>query len=113
MRNATLSLSTFAEEPLSIYEAATKCRNEFLPCLGVAGLMELEWAENRLADFNLWVNGIGALAGNRASLDERLSRDPDTRNIIIRVLGLLQNSVRQCQSLGATSGLCARNMVEH
>ncbi|KAK8004772.1 D-serine dehydratase [Apiospora arundinis] len=86
-------------ETLSIYEAATKCRYSFLPCLTIAGLMKLEWAENRLADFDLWANGIGAFAANRASLDERLSRDPDTRSIIIHVLELLQSCVQQCQDL--------------
>ncbi|KAK6857347.1 protein phosphatase-1 [Apiospora arundinis] len=98
-----MSLSTAPTETLSIYEATTKCRDSFLPCLTIAGLMELEWAENRLADFNLWANGIGAFATNRASLDERLSRDPDTRSIIVHVLELLQSCVQQCQSLGNSS----------
>ncbi|KAK7971498.1 hypothetical protein PG989_016514 [Apiospora arundinis] len=98
-----MSSSTASIEALSIYEAATKCRDSFLPCLTIARLMELEWAENRLADFNLWANGIGAFAGSRASLDERLSRDPDTRNIIIHVLELLQSCVQQCRSLDNSS----------
>ncbi|KAK8071438.1 hypothetical protein PG997_011641 [Apiospora hydei] len=98
-----MSLSTFGAESISIYEAATKCREAFLPCLVFANLMNLEWAENRLADFNLWANGVGAFTGNRASLDERLSRDPDTRGIIVHVLGLLHGCIQQCQNLAESS----------
>ncbi|KAK8876779.1 transcription factor Zn C2H2 protein [Apiospora arundinis] len=108
-----MSSSTAPIEALSIYEAATKCRDSFLPCLTIAGLMELEWAENRLADFNLWANGIGAFAGHRASLDERLSRDPDTRSIIIHVLELLQSCVQQCQSLEKSSAKDSLAQLSH
>ncbi|KAK8037761.1 hypothetical protein PG991_001107 [Apiospora marii] len=90
-------------EIVTIYGAATKCREAFLPCLTCAELMEMEWAENRLADFNLWANGIGAFAGSQASLDDRLRRDPETQGIVVNVLELLQGSIQQCHSLDQSS----------
>ncbi|KAK7906508.1 hypothetical protein PG985_016245 [Apiospora marii] len=96
-----MNLSTSTAENSSIYAAATECREAFLPCLTCPALMDMEWAENRLADFNLWANGIGAFAANRASLDERLNRDTDTRGIIVHVIGLIHSCLQQCLNLAS------------
>jgi len=62
--------------------------------------MKDEWAENRLADFNLWASGIGASARNRASLDARLAVRPDARDVIASLLRLLNSVVEECMILG-------------
>ncbi|KAK8092842.1 hypothetical protein PG999_014429 [Apiospora kogelbergensis] len=108
-----MSSSISQNKTLSILEAATKCRDAFLQCTACADLMKLEWAENRLADFNLWANGIGAFAGHRASVDDRLSHDPDTRNIIAHVLGLLQSCIQQCLSIANSSTIDSLARTSH
>lgn len=62
--------------------------------------MKDEWAENRLADFNLWVSGIGASARGRASLDSRLALRPEVREVIVNLLRLLAGVVDECKRLG-------------
>jgi hypothetical protein len=69
-------------------------------CKKVEGLMKNEWAENRLADFNLWASGIGASARNRASLDARLALRQDARDVIANLLRLLNTVVEECMVLG-------------
>ena len=59
-----------------------------------------EWAENRLADFNLWVYSSGAAAKGRASLDSRLSLKPETQNVIVNLLYSLSKLVDECKKLG-------------
>ena len=59
-----------------------------------------EWAENRLADFNLWASGIGASARGRASLDSRLALKPEAREVIANLLRLLAGVVDECKKLG-------------
>lgn len=62
--------------------------------------MKNEWAENRLADFNLWANGIGALALGRASLDSRLALWPELQDAVINLLRLLELVTEDCIGQG-------------
>ncbi len=84
----------------TLLAAAGTCRSSFVACLEVPALMKDEWAENRLADFNLWANGVGALATGRTSLDSRLALRPQDRNIIMKLLHLLKSLVDNCRKLG-------------
>ncbi|KAK3191478.1 hypothetical protein K4F52_002292 [Lecanicillium sp. MT-2017a] len=45
---------------------------------------------NRLADFNLWCDGVGARAGSRASLEKRFQSRPDDLAMIKGMLTLLR-----------------------
>lgn len=82
-----------------ISEATDQCLQSFINCLEVEELLNDEWAENRLADFNLWVSGTGALAGGRASLDHRLRAKPEARAVIANLLRLLAGTVDKCKTL--------------
>lgn len=62
--------------------------------------MQDEWAENLLADFNLWSAGAGASANDRASLDHRLAPEPDVRAVVINLLSMLNAVVKRCQTQG-------------
>ncbi|KAL9618681.1 MAG: hypothetical protein Q9160_006648 [Pyrenula sp. 1 TL-2023] len=73
----------------SISKAAAACLERFNLCVELEPLMIGEWAENRLADFNLWDAGIGASAKGRASLDSRLALKYEAREIIANLLRLL------------------------
>lgn len=59
--------------------------------------MRYEWAENRLAEFNLWAAGAGAFAGEKASLDARLALQMDTQTFVISILSLLLSCVEKCR----------------
>lgn len=73
--------------------------------------MQEEWAENRLADFNLWASGIGASARNRASLDARLALRPDAQDIIANLLRLLNTVVEECMVLGRVTFVLRLSIV--
>lgn len=83
-----------------IYEAALKCQTSFRTCQRVEALSDRDWAENRLADFNLWASGIGALAYKRASLDARLALRPNVRDTIANLLLVLNAAVQECLEQG-------------
>ncbi|KAF5602861.1 1-phosphatidylinositol-4 5-bisphosphate phosphodiesterase 1 [Fusarium subglutinans] len=55
--------------------------------------------EYRLADFNLWIDGIGALAPSKASLDARLSERPIDLSLVKGNLVILFQSLEDCLSL--------------
>lgn len=84
----------------SISEVAKQCRARFEECLHLQPLVQYEWAENRLADFNLWAASIGAFAGERASVDDRLALQLDTKNFVISILSLLQGCIEKCRDAG-------------
>ncbi|KAK2776658.1 hypothetical protein CKAH01_12308 [Colletotrichum kahawae] len=65
--------------------------------------MQLEWAENRLAEFKLWAATTGALAGDTASLDVRLITAPDTKNLVKGLLALLTQCLGKCKRLALPS----------
>ncbi|KAL4985725.1 hypothetical protein BDW68DRAFT_198581 [Aspergillus falconensis] len=76
---------------------AQQCIESFVQCLEVPALNEDEWAENRLADMNLWISGTGACARGRASLDSRLASRPEARDVIINLLRLLGTVIDECR----------------
>ena len=89
-----------ANAPASIYDATELCRSSFQECLDIKELMKDEWAENRLADFNLWAAGVGASARQEACLDTRLSDEPGARQVVIGLLVSLEAYIEQCKSNG-------------
>ncbi|KIW11596.1 hypothetical protein PV08_10897 [Exophiala spinifera] len=82
--------------PRDIAQASRDCRQSFTQCLSISGLMREEWAENRLADFNLWAAGVGASAHPLASLDRRLMSQPETYEIVLGLLTMLRVMVDRC-----------------
>lgn len=52
-------------------ELAVQCLAKFDECIHREALAHNQWADNRRADFNIWVDGVGAMAGKTASLDAR------------------------------------------
>ncbi|OJZ81317.1 hypothetical protein ASPFODRAFT_222994 [Aspergillus luchuensis CBS 106.47] len=87
-----------ADQP-SIYEATLACYQVFRDSAAVPALQE--WAENCSADLKLWANGAGALKVGKASLDARLTSNPDARVFVVNLLGMLQAFVERCVETGA------------
>ncbi|KAJ9614446.1 hypothetical protein H2200_002582 [Cladophialophora chaetospira] len=75
--------------------------------------MEHEWAENRLADFNLWASGVGAAATrtDKISLDARLSGKPALTIVFTRLLQMLIRFLEKC--LGIVAELGTEELKQH
>ncbi|RFN45479.1 calcium/calmodulin-dependent protein kinase [Fusarium flagelliforme] len=97
----------------TIYSATQACRKSLRECLEVGELMQNEWAENRLADFNLWASGLGASVQGRASLDARLASRPDARDAVANLLQVLNGAVKDCQALGSAESTSAGCDEDH
>lgn len=97
------------ETSVVIFLATAACIQSLTDCLPVEALGKDEWAENRLADFNLWASGIGASTRSRASLDARLALRPEVREVIANLLRLLAATVDECKKLGEIIYLCQDN----
>ncbi|KAL3447097.1 hypothetical protein BJX65DRAFT_104514 [Aspergillus insuetus] len=82
----------------TIFDAATACRYIFRTAIATPRLMHQEWAENRLADFNLWASSAGASTTGKASLDYRLRENLDAHTILINLLSMLRILVQRCIS---------------
>ncbi|KAF4954705.1 hypothetical protein FSARC_12035 [Fusarium sarcochroum] len=87
----------------SISEICQECIQSLQACLDLPLLMQYEWSENRLAEFKLWAGGIGAFAGERASLDARLAADRETKTLVKNILILLQGCIEKCRVAGSSS----------
>lgn len=88
------------DSPRAIYSATQTCRQPLSDCILLENLMQTEWAENCLADFNLWVSDIGASVQEKASLDARLTTRPDTRDAVANLLDVLTGTIGECKDLG-------------
>lgn len=86
--------------PQGIREAAWACRETLEECLKVEMLTKDEWAETRLADFNIWAASVGAFAKPLASLDGRLIRQPAARNVVASLLLALKAFAEECIDMG-------------
>ncbi|GAM43723.1 hypothetical protein TCE0_060f18765 [Talaromyces pinophilus] len=84
---------------VAIYDATLACHHVFRDLVAVPILEE--WAENCLADLNLWANGAGALKVGKASLDARLSSNLDAKNFVVNLLRMLQAFAEKCVELGS------------
>lgn len=86
-----------------IRDVALQCRASFEKSLSFAPLMHEEWAENRLADFNLWSSGAGVFAPASASFDWRLSSESDLKAVYTNLLQALKRLIDDCQVKGKPS----------
>ncbi|KAH7205726.1 hypothetical protein BKA60DRAFT_151878 [Fusarium oxysporum] len=93
---------------LSARDLSHKCLEAFQLCLTFCstypGLSNHQTShderfEYRLADFNLWIDGIGALAPSKASLDSRLSERQIDLSLVKGNLIMLFQSLEDCQDL--------------
>ncbi|KAF3396842.1 hypothetical protein DPV78_007878 [Talaromyces pinophilus] len=92
---------------VAIYDATLACHDVFRDLVAVPILEE--WAENCLADLNLWANGAGALKVGKASLDARLSSNLDAKNFVVNLLRMLQAFAEKCVELGMIEISLSRN----
>jgi hypothetical protein len=83
----------------TIADAADACRTSFKQCLAYDSLRR-EWAEDRLADFNVWDSSIGASAEMGGYLDARLGSKFNIQQTLLGLVTLLQLTVDQCKHHG-------------
>ena len=91
---ATFSLSArrgAIKMETTVKELADECIKTLHHCgLNANDEKTLAGIQNRLADFNLWCDGVGARAKPRASLDRRLQSRPDDLSMVKGMLSLLR-----------------------
>ncbi|KAJ4264712.1 hypothetical protein NW764_015797 [Fusarium oxysporum] len=80
----------------SVAELTRQCVSAFQICISHEMLMKHQWADNRFADFNLFVDGVGALSASRVSVDSRLESRPDDLILIKTILMMLEDFLTQC-----------------
>lgn len=97
---------------LSVKRLATQIRQEFQQCATHHDLMEGNWAELRMSDFNLWVAGVGATARKQASLDARLEALPSELVTLKHLLSSLRKSLRDCRTSGGPKRQESREIVD-
>jgi hypothetical protein len=85
--------------PPTISKAAILCRHKLTECLGIERLASPNWAENRLADFNLWDAGLGASSVEEPSLEARLADKPDVGKLVLNLLVVYERSIDLCIEL--------------
>lgn len=96
-------------DQLAIYDTTLAC-HKVVRDLGAVPVLE-EWAENCLADFNLWANGAGALKVGKASLDARLSSNLDAKIFVVGLLQMLQSFVEKCLEIGIIKTLLLNKIM--
>lgn len=87
----------------TIADATIACRVGLELCMDIEVLKSQGWAENRLADFNVWDSGLGASSNRRASLEDRLASKPQVRTVVSNLLVLYKYSIDMCREIGKLS----------
>jgi hypothetical protein len=85
--------------PPTISKAAILCRHKLEECLEIESLASQNWAENRLADFNLWDAGLGASSAEEPSLEARLAGKPHIGKVLLNLLIVYWRSIELCIEL--------------
>ncbi|RSM07427.1 hypothetical protein CEP52_005210 [Fusarium oligoseptatum] len=73
-------MATSSEVDISreIYNATNSCRVSLQGCQSIKPLMVDGWAENRLADFDLWASGVALPGSGKESLEVPSSHDGES-----------------------------------
>lgn len=83
---------------ISVTDLSRQCIAAFETCMHHESLMNHEWAENRSADFNLFVDSIGPLSTSDTSLYSLFESRPDDLRLLKSVLIMLKDFLCQCIS---------------
>jgi hypothetical protein len=86
--------------PVDIASTTINCRRSLERCTYIRSLNNDGWAENRLADFNVWDAGLGASSSRRASLEDRLALKTHVRIAVLNLLILYYNAIEVVKDLG-------------
>lgn len=92
-RRCLLSIPVRHNGPRALQESHSGPGNSPLGSFGptIEETAQYHWLENRLADFHLWADGVGAIAKYHASLDYRFESD-DSELLPVKTLLLLLRS---------------------
>lgn len=83
---------------ISVTDLSQQCIAAFETCVQHESLMNHDWAENRSADFNLFVDSIGALSTSDTSLYFLCESRRDDLRSLKNVLLMLKGFLLQCIS---------------
>jgi hypothetical protein len=86
----------------SVRELTESCISKFEQLLSHGSPRRIELLETRQADFNLWADGVGALAKPGASLDSRLHGRVNDLALVKSILAMLADSLDYYAGLAET-----------
>lgn len=83
-----------------VFGAIEATRSALRECISVEVLMQNEWAENRLLDFNLWAARAGASSPTTSILTHSLINEPAVRTVVLGLLSSLEKLTYSCIEIG-------------
>lgn len=95
-----LTESTKMTQPLTMVDVIKECHEIFRDASNNPYPFHREWAENRLADFNLWLVGANATGSGKSSLQARLATRLEAHTFLIHLVKLLMAFLRRYIELG-------------
>jgi hypothetical protein len=84
----------------TIYAASASVHDALLEYNATSNVENKEWAEDMLADFNVWAFDSGASAKGMDSLDNRLNSSVHVREVVLNMLSMLKIGIVQLQAQG-------------
>lgn len=96
----------------SILHLTNACLSKFDAALAARAPSSTEALENRLADFKLWADGVGAIAKPGLNLDSRLRQRPNDLAMVKSVLLMLSDSLDYYKDL-PQAGTSSHNGVRN
>lgn len=84
----------------TIYATSIAVRDALLKYNATSNMEHKEWAEDMLADFNIWAYDSGACIKGMNSLDSRITISIHVREVVVNMLSMLNNIVARLQAQG-------------
>lgn len=88
------NLKMSAKEDRQVYHAAHKCEKRLRKLLALCSTMnenDFRLSRDISQQFALWSGYLGVFADQNISLDARLERAPDVKELVLQLLGILQS----------------------
>ncbi|KAJ6260675.1 hypothetical protein Dda_4902 [Drechslerella dactyloides] len=99
-----------ASSQTSVSDLTKACISKFERCLETKDAAQRGTLENRMADLNLWADGVGAVAKHAASLDWRFRSRPEDLHLVKAMLSMLARFLDEFASQ-AQSGDAVSNVL--
>lgn len=83
-----------------VFGAIETTRSALRECISVEVLMQNEWAENRLLDFNLWAARAGAPSPTTPIFGHSVINESAVRAVVLGLLSSLEKFTYRCIEIG-------------
>lgn len=97
--NPRLSMETTNEPIAPISSKAAACLSSFDCCITMAVSIDAQRQssmEDQIARFSIWTSNMAVFAKSKLSLDHRLRWTPRVRDLVVGLLGGLEDCINGC-----------------